>query len=79
MILDDNLDAYGDTLITNSVGTSKMSVAYNELSWLNDRFGSWVICKQRKADSQLLWWDTISTKGIDESNCAKVSLLTEYF
>lgn len=78
MVLDNNPDSYAETLLTNSVGTSMMSVAYDQLVWQNDRFGSWIICKNYEVANQLLWWDTVSTKGIDESQCSKVQLLIEY-
>ncbi|KAL9071258.1 MAG: hypothetical protein Q9157_005520 [Trypethelium eluteriae] len=78
LVLDGNKDAYADALITDAIGTAKLSVAYDELTWSNDRFGSWLVCENRTVSNQLLWWDTISTKGVDESKCAKVQLLIEY-
>lgn len=75
---DRDMNSWSPVLVGDETGSSKMSIAYGELWWDNDRFGSWLICKDPStAAYQLLWWDTIVDQGIDATRCAKVQLLTE--
>jgi hypothetical protein len=80
---DRDLDAYSPVFITNEVGSAKMTTADGELWWDNDRFGSWLACKEpletSKEEYKLSWWDVITNSGVDTAKCAKVQLLTERF
>ena len=77
MILDNNLDGYGPVLITDSVGTARMDIADGQLVWRNDRFGDWLVCKNKKGGFDLQYWDVIANQQTDLTRCAKVQLLTE--
>ncbi|KAF1991296.1 hypothetical protein K402DRAFT_314953, partial [Aulographum hederae CBS 113979] len=61
---------------TQSVGTARMSIAYGELVWEDNRWGSWLVC-QVGDRVELSWWDVITDRGIDTGYCAKVALLLE--
>jgi hypothetical protein len=72
------MNSWSPVLVGDEVGSSKMSIANGELWWDNDRFGSWLICKDPGSGAYgLMWWDTITDQGIDGQKCAKVQLLTE--
>lgn len=75
---DRNMDSWSPVLVGDETGSSKMIIANGELWWDNDRFGSWLACKNVNTNAyELLWWDTITDRGIDREKCAKVQLLTE--
>jgi len=73
---DRDYNAWSDVFVSDELGSAKMSIAYGELWWEVERFGSWLACK-KDGGYKLYWWDTITDKGIDSTNCAKVQLLTE--
>jgi hypothetical protein len=85
MIEDKDMNELGSVFLQNSVGTARMFFRGGELLWNNDRFGSWVVCQEPPAGSniaagptyQLMWWDVITNQGIDTNWCAKVQLLPE--
>lgn len=75
---DNDLNAWSPVFISNQVGTARMTIAWEDLRWLNDRFGSWLACINRfTGDYELYWWDVITNMGIDTTVCAKVQLLAE--
>jgi len=78
MDLDNNLDGVSPVFVSSSVGTARMSTAWNQLEWQNDRFGSWLVCNSGGIP-QLSWWDVITNQGVDHGKCAKVQLLTENY
>lgn len=53
-----------------------MNIDWGELEWENDRFGSWLACKEN-GQIELQWQDVATNQGIDQSKCAKVQLITE--
>jgi len=83
---DSDMNELGPVFLANSVGTARMFFIGGQLLWGNDRFGSWVVCKQPVPGEssaephhrfQLMWWDVITNMGIDTDWCAKVQLLPE--
>ena len=77
VLQDKDMDSYGPVLITGSVGTARMDVSGGQLTWDNDRFGGWVVCKAGTG-IELSYWDVVTNRRIDNSLCAKVQLLTHY-
>ena len=76
--VDNDMNARSPVSISDQVGTARMSIAWGDLHWLNDRFGSWLVCINASTGAhELYWWDVITNMGIDTSVCAKVQLLTE--
>jgi len=76
--VDNDMNAWSSVFIADQVGTARMSIAWGDLRWLNDRFGSWLVCINAKTGRhELYWWDVITNMGIDTRVCAKVQLLTE--
>lgn len=75
---DHDMNAWSPVFISNTVGTARMTIAWGDLRWLNDRFGSWLACINGfTGNFELYWWDVITNMGIDTTVCAKVQLLTE--
>jgi hypothetical protein len=78
LIRDRDMTSWSPVLIGGEVGSPKMSIANGELWWDNDRFGSWLVCKDPEDGAyEMFWWDTVVDLGVDAQKCAKVMLLTE--
>ena len=78
MVLDSNGDSLGPAYITDSVGTSGMSVINYELTWNNDRFGYWLLCNGAEAQKyELYWWDLVTNQQVDYLQCSEVQLILE--
>jgi hypothetical protein len=71
---DRDYNALGSVVYTPSVGTARMTFAGGELSWMNDRFGGWLVCDTWQGAS-LWWWDVVSNMGYDAQRCARVRLV----
>ena len=76
VLQDKDMDSFGPVLVTGSVGTARMDVSGGVLTWDNDRFGGWVVCK-KSAGYELSYWDVVANRHVHEA-CAKVQLLTHY-
>lgn len=75
---DHDMNAWSPVFISNSVGTARISIAWDDLVWRNDRFGAWLACVNSfKGNYELYWRDVIANMGIDTDVCAKVQLLME--
>jgi len=83
---DSDMDELAPVFLSNSVGTSRMFFYGGQLRWGNDRFGSWVVCKEPIPGNttkepqfrfQLMWWDVVTNMGINADWCVKVRLLPE--
>lgn len=77
MVQDNDMSGESPVLVAGSEGSARMSIAGGDLTWDNDRFGSWLACDfDSNGTYRLFWWDLIAGQDAD-SRCMKVTLLTE--
>ena len=86
LIPDSDMNELAPVFLSNSAGTPRMFFQSGQLLWGNDRFGSWVVCKEPipghtatkpQFRYQLMWWDVVANMDISTDLCAKVELLPE--
>lgn len=72
------MDYWLPVFIQDAVGSPRMSIQDGQLSWLDDRWGSWLACEDRKTNEIVLrYWDVATGQSVDFETCAKVQLITE--
>lgn len=76
IIKEDNLGTLSIVVVSPEIGTAKMRIKDNKLTWDNERWGGWIACKAG-TKYHLSWRDLIVEKRIDTEKCAKVHLIVE--
>ncbi|KAL0262151.1 hypothetical protein SLS55_003590 [Diplodia seriata] len=52
MFGDNDMDAYSPAFINNNVGTHRMRASWGSITWDNDRFDGWVVCRKNRDGQQ---------------------------